>query len=174
MTWIKAVQRPKVTSLAVGERVAFKAYGPHFSAAKRQPQKTSLRARSVDSSEHNTMTLKESKLIQMIQGVSDPIAPPMDGGEESRRRSSIDEFVAEMEAASPEAEPLSLESRQRLLGGWALMYASSGTVVTRSLIGRALNLLSKLPHVGLSDIAQTLDERNGESVLFLFFCFAKK
>lgn len=169
MTWIRAVERAKVTSRAVEERVAFKAYvGPSFSAAKRQPQKTSLRAQSVDSNEHQTMALKESKLIQMIQGVSDPIAPAMDGGEESRKRLSIDEFVPEMETASPEAEPLSLESRQRLLGGWALMYASSGTVVTRSLIGRALTLLAKLPHVGLSDVTQTLDERNGES-LFIFY-----
>jgi hypothetical protein len=166
MTWIKAVERPKVPSRAVEERVAFKAYGPSFSAAKRQPQKTSLRAQSVDNNELETVALKESKLIQMIQGVSDPIAPAMDEGEDSRKRSSIDEFVAEMEAVSAEAEPLSLESRQRLLGGWALLYASSGTVVTRSLIGRALTLLARLPHVGLSGVAQTLDERNGESFFF--------
>lgn len=169
MSLIKSVQNPDFKSWVVGKTSASKALKP-FRPANRHSQRTLLRARAVEKNELSVLEIKEAQLIKMIQEVANPIAAAMDGGADLSKRSLIDEFIVQMESNSPESEPLSSESRHRLLGTWALIYASSGTVVTRSLIGRALSLLAKLPYVGISDIVQTLMERNGESEMLHFVC----
>lgn len=70
--------------------------------------------------------------------------------------------MAALEAATPIPSPLQQAQRggqpaEELLGAWNLVYASSGTYVTRTAAAQALLAASKLPGVGVSDVQQTLE-----------------
>lgn len=81
-------------------------------------------------------------------------------------REGIDAAVAALEAATPIPSPLQQPQRggqpaPELLGAWRLVYASSGTYVTRTAAAQALLAASKLPGVGVSDVQQTLEVSGG-------------
>lgn len=61
-------------------------------------------------------------------------------------------------------EPTVPQASPSLLGEWELIYASNGTVVTRSAPARVLLSASQLPGVGISDITQRLAARDGAVV----------
>lgn len=77
-------------------------------------------------------------------------------------RAGIDAAVVALEAATLVPSPLQQPQRggqpaPELLGDWKLVYASSGTYVTRTAAAQALLAASKLPGVGVSDVQQTLE-----------------
>ncbi|KAL4422392.1 hypothetical protein ABPG75_008589 [Micractinium tetrahymenae] len=101
----------------------------------------------------------EQELLRQIGSLGYPAAI-FPGDEQAR--AGIDAAVAALEAATP--TPSSLQQPQRggqpaeeLLGDWQLVYASSGTYVTRTAPAQALLAASKLPGVGVSDVQQTLE-----------------
>jgi len=54
----------------------------------------------------------------------------------------------------------------QLLGDWELVFASNGTVVTRTPLAQKLTALSRLPGVGLEDVQQSLTvQPSGEGLL---------
>ena len=58
----------------------------------------------------------------------------------------------------------------QLTGSWRLVYASRGTVVTRSAIAQLLVSLSALPGTGLKDISQQLQTASTPGKLISCFC----
>lgn len=68
-------------------------------------------------------------------------------------RADIAAAVAALEAATPTPSPL---RSPLLLGEWELIFASSGTVVTRTAAAQALVAASALPGVGVGDVRQSL------------------
>jgi hypothetical protein len=77
----------------------------------------------------------------------------------------VDALITSLEAKPPFPNPLGSdgEPTSRLLfGSWKLIYASNGTVVTRTALAQALVAASSLPGVGLRDIQQNLLSTAGE------------
>ncbi|PRW60232.1 PAP fibrillin [Chlorella sorokiniana] len=107
----------------------------------------------------------EQELLSAVQALGYPAAI-FPGDEPSRR--TIDGSIAALEAASPTPSPLRQPERgdtpsPLLLGEWELVYASSGTYLTRSGGAQALLAASALPGVGVSGIRQGLQLANGSS-----------
>jgi hypothetical protein len=71
---------------------------------------------------------------------------------------AIDQIICELEALTPIDQPLREEHWPLLLGSWALVYASRGTVVTRRL-GRQLPM-----PVSIRRVWQRLTEANGATI----------
>ncbi|KAL4436142.1 hypothetical protein ABPG77_005590 [Micractinium sp. CCAP 211/92] len=89
----------------------------------------------------------EQELLQQIKSLGYPAAI-FPGDEQARE--GIDAAVAALEAATPIPSPLQQPQRggqpaPELLGAWRLVYASSGTYVTRTAAAQALLAASKLP-----------------------------
>lgn len=73
-------------------------------------------------------------------------------------------LVSVLEAQSPVPEPLTCNDGPSplLFGTWKLVYASNGTVVTRTKLAQALVAASQLPGVGLRDVQQDLINAQGK------------
>jgi len=99
----------------------------------------------------------ESGLLGMIATLPDAIFPNSLSEGEAHARGAINALVKELEASSEGGNVLSSPD---LIGLWKLRYASTGTVVTRSLLGRLLRLLQQLPFVGLLDVRQMLEPKS--------------
>lgn len=100
----------------------------------------------------------EQALLTAVEALGYPAAI-FPGDEPSRR--TIDSSIAALEAASPTPSPLQQPEHggapsPLLLDEWELMYASSGTYLTRSGGAQALLAASALPGVGVSGIRQGL------------------
>ncbi|WP_035990766.1 PAP/fibrillin family protein [Leptolyngbya sp. KIOST-1] len=88
---------------------------------------------------HRRLQLK-TQLLQQIETLEpeDAILPA--------EHPAIDQIICELEALNPIDQPLRPEHWPMLLGSWALVYASQGTVVTRRL-GRQLPLPVRIQRV---------------------------
>lgn len=107
----------------------------------------------------------ERALLAAVDALGYPAAI-FPGDEPSRR--TIDSSIAALEAASPTPSPLRQPEcggapSPLLLGDWELIYASSGTYLTRSGGAQALLTASVLPGVGVSGIRQGLQLAGGSS-----------
>ena len=76
-------------------------------------------------------------------------------------RATIDSSIERLEQGSPIPSPLQQAERggqpsDAILGDWKLVYASSGTYVTRTAAAQALVAASQLPGTGVADIQQSL------------------
>jgi hypothetical protein len=70
-------------------------------------------------------TLKQ-ELLQQVAALGQEALLPV-------QKHELDGMVQELECLNPTPSPLALANRSLLLGYWKLIYASSGTVVTRRL-----------------------------------------
>ncbi|WP_017302457.1 PAP/fibrillin family protein [Nodosilinea nodulosa] len=95
---------------------------------------------------HNRRLQLKTQLLQQIETLEpeDAILPA--------EHPAIDQIICELEALNPIDRPLRPEHWPMLLGSWALVYASRGTVVTRRL-GRQLPL-----PVGIKRVWQRLTD----------------
>ncbi|HZG38965.1 MAG TPA: PAP/fibrillin family protein [Nodosilinea sp.] len=102
---------------------------------------------------HHRRTQLKTQLLQHIEALEpeDAILPA--------EHPAIDQIICELEALNPIAQPLRPEHWPMLLGSWALVYASQGTVVTRRL-GRQLPL-----PVGIQRVWQRLISPEGQGNL---------
>lgn len=104
------------------------------------------------------VTEPEQALLTAVEALGYPAAI-FPGDEPSRR--TIDSSIAALEAASPTPSPLQQPEHDGapaplLLDEWELIYASSGTYLTRSGGAQVLLSASALPGVGVSGIRQGL------------------
>lgn len=99
----------------------------------------------------------EYRLLEMVTTLPEAISPASLNEAEAGSRRTIDAMVKQLEASS---EGENMLSSPDLIGLWKLRYASTGTVVTRSLFGRLLRLLQQLPFVGLLDVRQLLEPQS--------------
>ncbi len=79
----------------------------------------------------------------------------------------LDSLIQELEASSPIPNPLHADgaaAHPLLFGTWKLVFASNGTVVTRTAGAQALVAASLVPGVGLRDIQQELSDSQGGGV----------
>ena len=83
---------------------------------------------------------------------------PGSGSPDDRAR--VLALVADLERAAP-FDPAAPGAEASLLGTWQLVFASDGTVVTRTPLAQALASLPGVPGFGLSDIRQELREPAG-------------
>lgn len=76
---------------------------------------------------HKRRTQLKTQLLQQIEALEpeDAILPA--------EHPAIDQIICELEALNPIDQPLRQEHWPMLLGSWALVYASRGTVVTRRI-----------------------------------------
>ncbi len=85
-------------------------------------------------------------------------------------RSEVDFLIKQLEGTQRGAKFLSTAASQAvdpaLPGSWQLVYASNGTVVTRTAFARALFGLANLPGVGIDDIIQNLAVSEGAQLIF--------
>lgn len=65
-------------------------------------------------------------------------------------------LISDLERSAP-FKPSAPGASESLLGEWSLVFASDGTVVTRTAPAQLLAQLATVPGVGLSDIQQQLD-----------------
>jgi hypothetical protein len=103
-------------------------------------------------------TGSEQELLTAVKALGYPAS--IFPGDEAAR-SQIDSSVQHLEAANPTPAPLQQPGRggqpsPLLLGDWKLVYASSGTYVTRTSGAQALLAASKLPGTGVADVQQSL------------------
>ncbi|KAG2445814.1 hypothetical protein HXX76_000418 [Chlamydomonas incerta] len=111
--------------------------------------------------EYQTSELKKDlNLLLGKLGFPQSVLPGEDEG-----KAAIDKVLQRLEALTPVPEPLMWPNvpgegvpgvSPLLLGEWELVYASNGTVVTRSAPAQLLLQASRLPGVGISDITQVL------------------
>lgn len=111
------------------------------------------------------LTEPERALLAAVDALGYPAA--IFPGDEPARR-AIDGSIVALEAATPAPSPLRQPERggapsPLLLGEWELIYASSGTYLTRSRGAQALLGASALPGVGVSGIRQGLQLAGGGS-----------
>ena len=103
---------------------------------------------------HQRRTQLKTQLLQQIDALEpeEAILPSEHPG--------IDQIICELEELNPIDQPLQKEHWPMLLGSWALVYASRGTVVTRR-IGRQVPLT-----VGIRRVWQRLTdpEDNGAAI----------
>lgn len=90
-----------------------------------------------------------------LQGaaIPDPPRPHKTAPQDKQR---VVHILDQLAACNPHPAPLSSASQPELLGDWALVFASNGTVVTRTSFAQALTALQDLPGVGLDSITQAL------------------
>jgi len=100
-------------------------------------------------------------VIQKIKTLPNPIFPGGQDNAEASLRGQIDSLVSDLERESPINAPLALEARPLLSGRWRLIYASKGTVVTKSAVGSLLRILNSIPYVGLEEVEQDLVDADG-------------
>ncbi|PSC74132.1 Alkylglycerol monooxygenase [Micractinium conductrix] len=99
----------------------------------------------------------EQELLTAVKSLGYPAA--VFPGDE-QQRAGIDAAIQTLEAATPTPSPLRQPGggpSPLLLGEWKLVYASSGTYVTRTTVAQALLAASRLPGCGVADIQQSLD-----------------
>lgn len=96
-------------------------------------------------------TAAEQELLSSVEALGRYPTALFPGDEAGR--AGIDAAIAALEAATPTPAPL---RSPLLLGEWQLVYASSGTYVTRTAAAQALLAASALPGVGVGDIRQAL------------------
>ncbi|GFR46872.1 hypothetical protein Agub_g8513, partial [Astrephomene gubernaculifera] len=121
---------------------------------------------------HLAETKKELDRLLQNLGFPQTVLPG-----ELKAKAEIDKVLHRLEALNPNPNPLQADIEQRptgdlsgisplLLGEWELLYASNGTVVTRTAPAQWLLLsASKLPGMGLSDIEQVLSLSPGDGSL---------
>lgn len=80
-----------------------------------------------------------------------------------QQRTKIDLLVTKLEDNSPNQGPLDADSDYYplLFGCWKLLYASNGTVVTRTVLVQSLSAASAIPGVGLRNVQQRLSKSAG-------------
>lgn len=81
-------------------------------------------------------------------------------GADRQGREELDSLVAALEAGTPTPHPLGHGGSPPdplLFCAWRLVYASNGTVVTRTPAAQALVAASGVPGVGLKDVVQQLE-----------------
>lgn len=103
-------------------------------------------------------TLPQQDLLAAVESLGYP-ASIFPGDEQSR--AGIDSSIKRLEEANPTPSPLQQAERggqpsPALLGDWQLIYASSGTYVTRTAAAQALLAASRLPGTGVADVRQAL------------------
>lgn len=117
-------------------------------------------SRIASTSQNNAAcTQLEQEILRKLSSLSSNPIYPADSADEALHKEEIDLLVEELEGSSTDSlsSPLALESRDRLVGTWSLVYANSGTVVTKSLLGTAIKSLDALPYVGLERVEQQLE-----------------
>lgn len=107
-------------------------------------------------------TKKELKLLLDRLGFPAAILP---GSEQAK--GDVDRLLDRLERLNPHPTPLRQaatgglpQASPLLLGDWELIYASNGTVVTRTAAAQLLLSASQLPGVGISNISQALTRRD--------------
>lgn len=137
------------------------AWRPSVQALPPRAGLSALRPRRLQAVSASSVTYStaEEGLLQQIKTLGYPAAI-FPGDEQAR--AGIDAAVVALEAATLVPSPLQQPQRggqpaPELLGDWKLVYASSGTYVTRTAAAQALLAASKLPGVGVSDVQQTLE-----------------
>lgn len=113
---------------------------------------------------HIFLEKRKGELRKELTALGFPQSVLPGGGE---AKGKVDLLIAELEAMTPVTFPLRAQSAQLsspegpadplLLGQWVLVYASNGTVVTRSTPAQIILAASQLPGVGLQDIQQQLN-----------------
>ncbi|KAG2498285.1 hypothetical protein HYH03_003546 [Edaphochlamys debaryana] len=111
---------------------------------------------------YQTAEIKKD-LDLLLSGLGFPQAVLPSGGAD-QTKAQIDKLLHRLEALTPAPMPLAWAETPGglprvapvLLGDWELVYASNGTVVTRTGLAQLLLSASQLPGVGISDITQSL------------------
>ncbi|PNH09940.1 hypothetical protein TSOC_003415 [Tetrabaena socialis] len=111
---------------------------------------------------------EEKKELELILNRIGFPASVLPGEEETKEE--VDLLIRRLEALTPVPQPLQQPGglpgvNPLLLGEWQLVYASNGTVVTRSAPAQLLLQASQLPGVGLSDIMQVLSLSESGSLM---------
>lgn len=126
---------------------------------RRVRPKRAITFRSSSNSQSSTENGNHDQAAAVLGRISLLPAPIFPGGQnedEAEQRRQINAIIEEMEASSPVPSPLAPAARDLLVGDWELIYASVGTVVTKSAVGSILRGLRYVPYVGLNQVDQKL------------------